>query len=491
MFESVKLKTSNRVEYKNAENIENFRSSGPVTADIFMSIIALFIGVAFVYVADQDLSSIVFAVFFAMFGMSTVVLLKGNKYEFRAFILSYSICVLILGFSLNYSLAYFDMLMSTIDSNKFINIIADSNRTLEELRYVVDATLPALIWKYLADFRSMLNIGDGGPAVYVLLNSTLIGFTSVFITKIANELFVGDEKRIKLAGTIFSLCGMGWLFGSLLIRDSYALLLNTLGVWVIVKVLVTPNVKNLILALIVCSLSASFMWYVREKAFYLFFMFAFMAIGLWYLKSKFSPAKVILLLFMMIVAILAFDQISSHTSMATDATSEESEKYTAGSSSQARSDSLGASLVVNQPLPVRLIVGSAYVLIFPIPIWGYFQLGLPEYFIIKGLHGVFMILMMPLVIYSSIKLFKRGPRKDQLSTARFFVFFYFLVTVMLVGVTTLETRHHGQFLSAFIILAAMPTVQTQLERGLLKKIRISWFGLIAFGHVIWFLLRFR
>ncbi len=50
--------------------------------------------------------------------------------------------------------------------------------------------------------------------------------------------------------------------------------------------------------------------------------------------------------------------------------------------------SLGKALVVNQPLPIRAVVGSAYLWVFPVPFWhGFFTGSL--YHILKSLHAVF------------------------------------------------------------------------------------------------------
>jgi hypothetical protein len=163
--------------------------------------------------------------------------------------------------------------------------------------------------------------------------------------------------------------------------------------------------------------------------------------------------------------------------------------YSKWSAAGGGSDSLGVAFVTSQPLPIKAIIGSAYMLLMPIPAWGYLQPGLPEYQLIKGFHAVYMLLIIPLLIGGTAhtaKIFLNGKTRNLNYT---YIAMYFGATLMSVAITSLETRHLGQFASSMVLLAAIPGISTKTEIASMRRFRILWLITVFAIYVAWAILR--
>tara|TARA_R110002111_G_scaffold15899_3_gene41084 strand:+ start:99 stop:674 length:576 start_codon:yes stop_codon:yes gene_type:complete len=167
----------------------------------------------------------------------------------------------------------------------------------------------------------------------------------------------------------------------------------------------------------------------------------------------------------------------------------QAEGYASHSSASNRSDSLGMKLIINQPLPVRLILGSGSLAINPIPLWANFRWGVSEYNILKGFHGLFQIILMPYVILSIYICGRMFILRRIEGMAMLYLAIFYILNVAAVAVTSLETRHAGQFISAFIILAAAPNMKEPTTRRLMRVAMVGWFSLVVLVHLLWIIMR--
>src|SRR6185436_14029906 len=71
------------------------------------------------------------------------------------------------------------------------------------------------------------------------------------------------------------------------------------------------------------------------------------------------------------------------------------EGYSELSFEQGEEQSLGNKLIVNQAPPVRLVLGSAYLFVYPIPFWAGFKEA-SSYHKFKSLNVLFMYAITPL-----------------------------------------------------------------------------------------------
>lgn len=57
------------------------------------------------------------------------------------------------------------------------------------------------------------------------------------------------------------------------------------------------------------------------------------------------------------------------------------------------------TLIVSQPLPIRLVLGSVYLFVFPIPVWSGFQLE-SAYPLFKSLNAIYFYFLLPFLVIS-------------------------------------------------------------------------------------------
>jgi hypothetical protein len=146
-------------------------------------------------------------------------------------------------------------------------------------------------------------------------------------------------------------------------------------------------------------------------------------------------------------------------------------------------------LVVNQPLPIRLVLGSGMLVINPIPLWANFQIGFGEYNWIRGYHGIYMILVMPLLFVPWSAVFRLYGRHRRQAAPILFLALYLVVNTVLVVATSLELRHFAQFLPAFMILAALPDTREKEVQKEMQTIMACWFALVFVVHLAWAIMK--
>jgi len=151
--------------------------------------------------------------------------------------------------------------------------------------------------------------------------------------------------------------------------------------------------------------------------------------------------------------------------------------------------SLGYNLVVSQPSPIRLLLGLGYMHVFPLPLWQGLSSELGDYHWIKSYQGVFLVCLFPLGFLGLLRGIKLtisgGAHVPQVA----FLSLYSIFTLLIVISTTLETRHHGQFLPSFLILAALPNLNNREHRKQYRLIAYFWFLAVAFTHVLWMIIK--
>jgi len=426
---------------------------------------------------------------FLFLSLIGAVLTRSGMFGIHACVLTYSICVLVSALAQNYSSANFGSTMSTIDANLFYRVVLNKSlNTMEELGTVVNAPLATYIWKLV--YKIFGSINESGPLPGVLFNASLLGIAGALTIKSGRILFGDEARRLYKVGILFSANGLVWLFGALFLRDGFALFFNTLALWAILKWLNKPSVLNLVVAGCVVALSGFAMEYIREGSWHLFMGLAALAIGVGFLRGKNPIVKLSVLGVASIVVVVGYSVISDQINSALHLAENREQAYSKWSAAGGGSDSLGVAFVTSQPLPIRATIGSIYMLLTPIPSWGYLQPGLQEYYLIKGCHAVYMLLIVPLLmagIAYTVKSFLNGRARNLNYT---YIAIYFAATVMIVAATSLETRHVGQFSSGMVLLAAIPRINTKAEMSIMRKYRIIWLITVAAIHLVWAGLKF-
>lgn len=412
---------------------------------------------------------------------------------------------------------------SPLDANHFFSLSSDANTfnlSLSEIIHVTEGAGAIIIWNYLYEFFSLLGF-EKGPYIGIILNITLIALAAVVGIKVLKILYGNDESRMMRFTLFFGLCGTFWLFASLHVRDSFILFAMTLFLYCWVRYLAQFNVMNLVLLFLATFVSFEIFGYLRyEFALIPFALLAAGAVavlgeslcnkGSGLLSAMANTLSLIIVVsfayFLSKVGFLSsFEYIpkanalpvmgSSHPIVSTildtlnvvvDPLFSGNEQYMGDSREESGGVSLGFQMIVNQALPIRLILGSAYLYIFPIPFWMGFQVE-SSYDLFKSLHVLYMYVITPLFMLAMARIFFS---KELQTKPILFLLFTLLGFTLSVSYTSLETRHLGPFLPALILLAMIPDLTVDRDRLLYRNTFAVFLCFIATVHVAWAILKF-
>jgi len=432
------------------------------------------------------------AVLFLITGFAVVsIVFPGRVPELRAFLLTYALCVFVGGLAQCYSLAVFNNPQSTIDSFTFLRMISPQPpfRTMANMPHI-NSPLAVLIWQQVYKLTWWLGF-DFGPYTGVMFNALVMGVTGSITVLTARELFGDDFWRLRRVGTLFALCGLFLLFGAVLLRDCFTSLLNALTLWGIIRWLCRPNVRNLFVAIVVTCISAYAMAYLRFESIVLFGLFWFLAILFRIISGRLNLTNLFVIYFFIIALIIGASYTMSYVHTIKKVQSLSTQGYLGNSALPSkRVDSLGMRLIIQQPMPIRLLLGSGSLMVFPIPLWGYFRSGALDYDLIKGYHGVYQMLILPLVFSGFLIVFMEFFKGRKQSIPFLFLSAYLLMNLEAVVATSLEQRHLAQFMSAFIILASVPDTKENKSRTLVGTIAITWFIIVILVHLLWVMAKY-
>lgn len=423
------------------------------------------------------------------FGFGLVALLSKHNDIRATFILSFSLCNLVAAMAQTYALSHFSTPASTLDANTFLTLITSRmNMNLQEMKTVVNAPLAVATWQILNGIWAKIGV-SGGLWIAVQFNALLVALSSSTAMRLANLLIGENSDKLRYGVYLFPLCGMHLLFGSILIRDSFALFFNIVALYSLAKFITSPTSTSFSFAIFVNVVCGTAMYFIREQSIYLYMIFFLSALGVSMLSGKISMGKLIILCLAGVIAIASSVEIASTLKNAADETDQKSSAYEGGSLASNRADSLGVSLIVNQPAPIKALAGSLYLFVQPIPLWGYFRNGLDEYLWIKGYQGLFTVVIFPSLMLGTLLCMRRIEGENGKTALGRFLVLYLILSTMLVALTSLETRHHGQFFPAYLVLALVGMQANSNNAVTLSWLRISWLTSIVLGHAAWWLLR--
>lgn len=438
-------------------------------------------------VLNNDIGPVIVAGLLLAVGVTAHLLpMLMNRYSIRAFVLTFSVCVCVAGLAQAYSLAAFGTAQSTIDAERFYGLAMGGLGTnaLDGLWIRTGAPLALVAWQFMYSVCDTAGFSNG-PWIAVLLNGMLVGLASSVVVSAGRSLWGDDDRRLRRLGTLFSVCGICWLFGAILLRDCFALLVNAVFLRSCVVWLKAPNVKTTVAWAVTLVLALVCMHCIRRGLEPLFLLFVFLAI-ITATRGLRSSAMRMLVPVVLASAVLALlPALFRFSAGVSSRVAEEAASYEYHGEITAGAKGLGYRLVVSQPMPIRLVVGSVHLLINPIPLWHSFRWGVSEYNWLKGWQGLFLVWVTPAAI---VGVWVAGTRtfreRGELPALRFLTF-YAAVTLLAVAATSLETRHHGQFLPAILMLACVPDATDPRMRSQVRLTRGVWLLTVVVGHGVW------
>ena len=287
--------------------------------------------------------------------------------------------------------------------------------------------------------------------VGVGLNTLTVATSAALALCIARLMFGADPRREARLVLMFSACGLFWLFSAIHLRDSVVLLAVTCTLYFWVWYLRRGGVLRLLwLALAMAVMTAAFAVLRAEFAFVplVTTVLALTAMMLGTCTVSHPARRWVALAMLVLGAAFAWGYVA----LALEAAGTGSETYRGLVEGEAGRESLGARLIVGQPAPVRALLGSIYLLIFPIPVWAGL-IGDSALHLFKSLNAWFFYALLPLVGVA-LGILWREPQ--QRGAERLFVLLQAIVFVAAIAMTSLETRHLGSFLVAWMLLALIP-----------------------------------
>lgn len=411
----------------------------------------------------------------------------GGFYDCRIFTRVFAVGFTMAGVAAVYANYWADPGQLTSDANSFFEMATRraAGLTLDDLKVIHEGGLAIVIWRAFYDFFAFL----GFPRerhVGILLNVILVALTSVITLKMASRVYGQDPYRFKRLTLIFASCGLVWLFASIHIRDAIILLAVTALAYAWLAFLAKPGLGIRLVMIVGASILASgFFGFLRAE---FVFVPTAMAMGgvaalmfggetrrnQWVsyslLMIGLGAATVLLLTFGDSIRLALSAGRAGYLQLAVD---------------QHDSDSLGMALIVNQPMPIRLTLGSIYLFVFPIPFWSGFQLE-SVYHLFKSFNVLFFYFLTPLLLLSVRQLWKN---KSQRASAFLFILFLSVGFTLSIAGTSLENRHLGAFLAPMFVLALKPDLRLLSVRNNYVQLIILMLGVVAGVHMLWVLLK--
>lgn len=435
----------------------------------------------------ESLQPSVAAALFWIAGTSTLWLTRTYlRLERAMFARLFSIGWFMAGIAAVYANLLQDPLQLASDAATFFDLARGESvgLALEDIREITEGAGAVVLWRSVYDFFAGIGF-EKGRYIGILMNVTCVALAGVVALRMARLVYGSDQARLRRLILIFSSCGLLWLFSAIHLRDSLVFLTVTANCFVWVRYLVAPRVWGLAwLALANILFFLSFAFLRSEFVFVPIAMFL-AALGAVILTRTASgrqrPLVYAAFAFSLILTGLLYVNLGDELIFAL---TRGTEGYLAHSAEEAAADSLGMALVVNQALPIRLVLGSAYLFVFPIPFWSGFQLESASP-LFKSANVLFFYALTPLLLLSLVRIWHINAQFNRVNVFLALVAFGF--TLGIAG-TSLETRHFGAFLAPFFVLALLPDLSQPRVQHVYKRWLSYFLALMAVVHVAWAVL---
>ncbi len=430
--------------------------------------------------ANQAIQPIVAAFIFYIAGLGSLFLPRfGGHHERRIYTRVFAVGFVMAGISSVYRIVLGDMQGDALNfyevsSNVMVSL------TLVDLQAMFENALPILLWGFVYDFFDALGF-PREQYIGILFNVLVVAITGVIALKMTRQVYGFDFYRFKRLTLLFSACGLFWVFAGIHLRDSMVLLAVTALTYSWLYFLSKPDLGVRLLQLIGFSLLASlFFGFLRTE--FMFVPIALVIAGVAALMVGLKKGRRIVAYLVVLVglAVSAWLVVYFGEDIQLMLVSG-NENYNKMSLIESADESLAMALIVTQPVPIRLFLGSIYLFVFPIPFWSGFQLE-SAYQLFKSFNVVFFYFVIPLLVMTVLQLVKD---KTQHSSMLVFLLFVSLgVTVVIAG-SSLETRHHGAFFASIFVLALLPDLRARTVWQNYKQLSMVMLTGVAVVHLYW------
>ena len=458
-----------------------------VSKNWLMSIILFFGGCLLNTVAYKSIEPIIAAGVFFLLGVTLLHITSRCVYEQKMYRIVFAIGWFMAGIAAIYANYLNDLLQLNKDAMNFFNLATDDiqGMTLEEISIISEGAGAIVLWRFI--YNVFYSIGfNKEPYIGILVNVFSVGMTGVFAIKIEKYIFGKDVFRFKRLILLFSCIGIFWLFAAVHIRDAVVLLGVTCLAYFWVRYLEKPQSINLVLLVTASVLGFLFFGFLRAE--FVFVPFAMLMAGLvatlFDSTSKGSKKLIIYASGFLGVVIAVILYVKLHDALFI-ILQNGYEGYLGRALQKNPGDSLGNRFITTAPLPLRLVFGSAYLFVFPIPFWSGFQLE-SAYHLFKSFNVLFYYAVTPLFALALLRIYQVKTLRRP--SVMFLLFLVIGFTIAIAG-TSVETRHFGVFQVPLLVLATLPDLNATRDRMMYKKLLFAFLSVMATIYLAWFCLK--
>lgn len=438
--------------------------------------------------ANGSFSAWFIALFFLVCGAAVVgVVGRLRRAELRAFALTYGGCVFAGGLAQCYSLAVWNQTQDFSDAIFFYSQLP-LRPPFRVFSLADEAPLALTLWQ--SAYRAAWALGlSPGLSLGMSVNALVMGFAAAVTVATARRLFGDDSWHLRRVGTLFASCGLFLLFGSLLLRDCFIVLIHTIWLWAAVRWVVRPSTATLLMTILVSVAAPLVLPLLRPEMVPMFFGYGFLVVLCWFVTRRLNVARLAFVALAVVAILFAAPYVPGFTEMLREARAVGSEKYQVVSVQESSQTSLGMQFVMNQPLPIRLVTGNAVLMLGPIPVWASFSFSQYSYHWLRGFQTLYQLFVVPLAVTGLVVVARLVRTRGRKAMPWLFVVAYLLVSDVAVVATSLEARHLGPAMTALTILAALPDTREQWQRRQHRVIALTWFAMFGGVYLAWMLLK--
>ena len=339
-----------------------------------------------------------------------------------------------------------------------------------------------LFWNKLYKLVSYFGIPEG-RYIGTSINTVFLAWTSsIGLSIIRSIKYLNNKKTKDFYKLLYCSNGLFWMYGAIHLRESIILFCVSILLKVWVNWINKKSFFNLIIVGIISIIYYLSAEYLRGGYSYITFafIFSFLLVNIVenFINKKVYKYQLITYILIVLGFVLAFNSIGTLY----EAFSGVFDTYYKVSLAESNSGSLGMVLL-NLPLPLRSIGSIFYLLIMPIPLWGGQEYTFSLYFFFKGCFALFNYLTIPiliLIIKDNLNNYKN------LNSVQLFLFFSFVLSLLIIGLTTLDQRHSGNFSLIYILLLCFFKMDSRSKiveyKSLLKYVLIGVY-LLYFAYM--------
>lgn len=462
----------------------NWTNAGGVKPNVLLNVGLLTLGLVLNIVAYKSALPGLAALLFFGLGMAPLALTKcGGKWERRMFVRVYAIGWVAMGIAGIYAEILNDPFQRYSDAGNFFDLAREltAGQRLEELRTLSEGALSILLWRNVYDVFTYF----GFPKeryIGLLVNVVAVAYSAVIGIKMTRHVFGEDDRRFGRLTVIVSSCGLFWLFAGIHLRDATVLLAVSSLAWLWTWTLARPTLGMRFWVLVTGSIvGGALIEMLRDE--YAFVPFAMAIAGLAAIigarrvqRNEVAGLVVALILFSALILVGLANRPAISAILTRGYIG-----YLAGGMEQHGAGSLGMRLIVTQPLPIRVLLGSAYLYVFPIPFWTGFQLE-SAYNLFKSCNALLFYLIVPLLAMALYHLWCLPHRR---SPGLLFLLFSTVGFTIAVAGTSLETRHFGTFLIIIFVFCLEPDLVNRVIWRQYSRITVLFIMAVASIHGAW------